>query len=426
MHYGFTALILALTWSKPVWASRLGTAYPKKEKQAKVGGVKKLTALAAVLLLFRLVSVVTIAPLNAPDEVGHMVMVTALARGELLTLENEHQYKPAYSYALFHPAPYVPYAAGLWLASRIDPSLLDMEHPKPQFKSGAVLAARLGGLVWFAVFAVFLLLLVHPYRFSIQLGAFSTIGLLPQITYTQSYVNLDAMGVSVMAMLVWALRKQNLAWIAFSVVLLMTSKLNYYCLLPLPLLILNNLRTRALVLATGIFSVVPWFYYNYTVNTAKYGSLLGFSALSQIYPDPPGGAAVLSRTFLGLSLNSAFGVFGYFTQAFPTPVFWIWKLLLLPTGLYFLTRSLLQKSTARPWHLGFASVVVANFFMHYWASFSGAMSPQGRYLFPASCILMGYLIHGVRNSSRSLSAITVFFWVCALGGIYLGAVAPPR
>ncbi len=374
-----------------------------------------------ILLSFRLGMVAQIEPLNAPDEVGHLILVSGMASGRLLTLEEEHQYRPRYSYALFNPAPYIPYALGLRLAAVFDPTVLEMGKPLPQFSDRAVFAARLGGLFWFAAFGFFLVLLVRDLP---PLQAWATalsIGLLPQLIFTQSYVNLDAMGTAVMVALVWALRTRKLAWISIAVFCALVSKLNYYCLVLLPLVLLWAWRRDTFDFAKKTFLAVvlplvftiPWFLYNYQFNAWKYGSLLGFSALQKIYTDPPGGWGVFTRAFTGNTVNSAFGIFGYFNQPMPAPFFWVWKGILLPAGAALLVKAAL-KSPREPWHGAFLIVAFANIAMHYFASYQGALSPQGRYLFPACAIFLGYLAAW----PRAQGALIGFFGVSGLVAIW--------
>jgi hypothetical protein len=373
------------------------------------------------LFAFRLAMIFQIEPLNAPDEVGHLILVNSMARGRLMTLEEEHQYKPRYSYALFNPAPYVPYATGLRLAAVIDPTVLEMGKPLPLFKARAVYAARLGGLLWFAVFGFFLVLLTRELPMFQRWGMALSIGLLPQLIFTQSYVNLDAMGTAVMLMLVWALKTRRLLWISTSVFLVLLSKLNYYCLVLLPVVLLwhwrrdfpDFLKRVSLAVVLPLTLNIPWLIYSYQVNSGKYGTLLGFSALQKIYDDPPGRLRIFARAFTGNTVNSAFGVFGYFSQPMPTVFFWIWKGLLLPAGFVFLVSALL-KSPRQPWHFALLVVAFTNTAMHYAASYQGALSPQGRYLFPACAIFLGYLAHGLSKWPAAERALMGFFILAAV------------
>ena len=192
-----------------------------------------LFALVIVLaVLFRVASLFAVSPGNAPDEFGHLVIALALSQPEVLTLKTEHNYSP-YHYAIFDPLAYFPAAAMLHAGSKIDKTLNRMSIPM-RISDRATYLARAGMLIWAAVFLVFLAKSARVHFGEDGWLAVGLCGLLPQLTFVQTYVNLDSMGVAAFSLLVWALSIRSLSLVTLAVALMANAKLNFLGTLPLP------------------------------------------------------------------------------------------------------------------------------------------------------------------------------------------------
>ena len=377
-----------------------------------------IPAIVAFLVILRVVSVFTIEPNNAPDENGHLAMVVADSQGKLVTLQESRSLTP-YPYAIYNPVPYLPAIIALATASTWDPSLNRFDGSKiseganiPHARRCDLIARVAMTTVWFGFYLFFLLLLVRNLYWRDQLFALAALGMLPQITFVQSYLNLDSMGLAVFLYLVWALRESRWGHVAASVFLVANAKMNFFCLLPLPVVVIAGkewphlrhvLKRAAVVVCLPAMAASWWYVFNYWVNTRPYGSFFGFSALVKMYGIVPGGSRVFSRGFLQVSLMSAFGVFGWMNQLLPEICYKIWTRCLLPAGALSLLVACFRFRVAvreRTWHLGFLAVVVANFVLHFMASYTNDFQPQGRYILPAAVILLAYVgwgIHQIRT-----------------------------
>lgn len=396
----------------------------------------------ALAVAFRVVSLFAIPPGNAPDEAGHMVCSLALSQPELLTLDKEHNYS-WYHYSAYNPAPYLPSAVLLGAGGLFDASLNRMSIPM-RISDRSTYVARAGMLAWAAIFLVYL---AKSARLNLGDDAWLAVGLcglVPQLTFVQTYVNMDSMGVAAFALLVWSLSIRSLPLVAVSVVLVANSKLNYLAILSLPFIFFaywylpkvgELARKTLLYLGLPILVALPWYVWNYYTNTRQYGDLLGVNSYGKIYGDVPGGMRVFTKDFLTTSLGSAFGYFGYMNQFLPRPYYWFWSRILLvgTASLFACLLSPRAEGRWRVWHLGLATVFVGNVALHFWASYAKWYQPQGRYLFPAILIALAYYVVALGWIARNVSllfgqalkyASLLFFLVSAWQGIAISGTDP--
>jgi len=396
-----------------------------------------------LLVTTRLVSVLSIYPGNATDEHGHMTVVTALANGRLETIQEMKLYT-AYPYVLFNPTPYLPSAVTLKLFSFVDPSVLEMTKPLvgPFFKKSANLAARIGMLFWFSMFLVFLLKSTSDFAPLPRVLTLVTIGLLPEITFVQTYVNLDSMGISVVVYLFWSLRSNRLGHIAFSTFLVLGSKLTFLCVLPASLLYLvflfpavdRNGRIRSILLGFALPVVLGswWFLVNYFYVSGNFHSYLGFEIVTTLFSEEGSGLKVFNSEFLPLSIKSMFAAFGYFNQWLPSKWFYAAWGAIFTLGLISMAWYMLRRGDR---FSQFASVLAAltvavNFAMHYFASFIGSFQPQGRYLFSSAMIALYFYVVGVCWIKiiwlrYTLLGVTIsFFVLCATISLFVASENP--
>lgn len=395
---------------------------------------KHFALLAFVFLfVFRIAMLIAVQPGNAPDEIGHMSMALSLAQGKYLTLQ-ESMELTRYPYPVYNPLGYLPSSIALAIGSFLN--LTSLELTKPFFFTASqTYIARLGMQLWTVIFIFFFLKLIKSQNLTKRIALCLTVGLLPQLIFVQSYVNLDSVGLTVFLYLVWAILKKHEGHIAFSTFLLGCCKMNFFCLYLLPLFYLwGNYRTIsltafrkiALILVAPMVLSFSWLLFSYFVNTRQYGSFLGFNALPDIYQSPKAGFRVFSLQFLNISLNSAFGRFGWMSIRLPEVLTFPWRALILPAGLVMLIRKCRRKqddATAVYAKL-FLAVFIANIASHYWGSFNNDFQPQGRYILPAVMILLSYLVMEVKSPWRT--ALCVFMITSSILGIGMAARKIPN
>ncbi|NBX77488.1 MAG: hypothetical protein EBQ92_13115, partial [Proteobacteria bacterium] len=339
--------------------------------------IQKHFALLAFIFLFgfRIAMLIAVQPGNAPDEIGHMAMALSLAQGKVLTLQ-ESMELTRYPYPVYNPLGYLPSSIALAIGSFLKFTSLDVSKPFT-FTATQNLIARLGMQLWTVLFLCFFLKLIRSQSFIRKIAFCLAVGLLPQLIFVQSYVNLDSIGLSVFLYLVWAVLEKREGHIAFATFLLGCCKLNFFCLYLLPCFYLwQNYRTnwlRAFQRATLLLMLptalaFTWLIFSYFVNTRQYGSFLGFNALPDLYQSPKSGFRVFSLEFLNISLNSALGRFGWMSIRIPEIFSFPWRVLILPAALVLLFKKSRkgEDAVSRDWARLCLAIVIANFASHYW------------------------------------------------------------
>lgn len=384
------------------------------------------------LLLFRLTYLICIQPGNAPDEIGHMVMVVGFAKARYINLAESIRLTN-YPYPIYNPMGYFPSSLALFLVSFFNNEILLMPDP---FKFTALqnLVARIGMQVWTCGFIWFFLALIKELPLRTRTALVCAVALIPQIIFVQSYVNLDSIGLTVFLYLLWSIKNDHGGHFAFANFLLSCCKMNFFCLFPLPILFLLwkyqkqwevLLRKTVFLLAVPCLVGFLWFGFSYWNNTRRYGAFLGFNALQDIYKSSTvGGLRIFSLGFLNMTLSSAFGRFGWMSLRFPEPVYSLWRVLLIPAGLFFLYKSFRNSISPKSRFIvgSLSAVVLANLFIHYWASFTNDYQPQGRYIFPLVMILQTYLVFGLvrepltSRRRKAAAILCVFMFISALAG----------
>ena len=157
-----------------------------------------------------------------------------------------------------------------------DPCLNSMPAKFTTVKHEAVYAARLAQLFWAALYIWLLLKLTASLPMLARFTALSLLGLIPQVIFVQSYVNLDSMGVTMLAYLVWAGKQRSWKHLSLAMTGIAASKLNFYCvgLLPLFLVVeeagkdlkkllrlLNQVLLPAGIVAIG-WALLNYFYFS--------------------------------------------------------------------------------------------------------------------------------------------------------------------
>jgi hypothetical protein len=371
-------------------------------------------------------------------------MVVGFANGKYLNLEESFRMS-FYPYAVYNPLGYLPSSLFLWVFSWFDKSVLELSDPF-LFTPLQNLIARLGMQVWAIGFIVLGFKLISKLRLTIQTALICAVGLIPQLIFVQSYVNLDSIGLTIFLYLIWAIREEKEKHIALGCFLLSCCKMNFFCIfvLPLAFLFFKYKADFMVFLKKSIFVlVIPsllgslWFLFSYFVNTRPHGSFLGFNALGSIYNSTEtGGFRIFSLSFLNMTLNSAFGRFGWMDLRYPEPIYSLWRVLILPAGFYLLCKAAFERNTKDPSTPNFAksslALVVLNLFMHYWASFTNGYQPQGRYILPAVIILQIYLVCFLSREPISskrkkwLIVMCFFMTLSALAGVGISKKTQPN
>ncbi|NBW99483.1 DUF2142 domain-containing protein [bacterium] len=298
--------------------------------------------------------------------------------------------------------------------------------------------ARLGMQFWTFGFCFFLLKSIEDLPLIQKASLVLCLALVPQLVFVQSYVNLDSLGLAVFAYLLWSVKTRKERHLAFGVFLLSCCKMNFFCLLVIPLAyLLWNFRQQKkvlfrkmiLLIALPFSALFVWLFFSYWVNTRPYGSFLGFDVLVQLYPSPPSRFRVFTLDFVNMSLASAFGRFGWMNLRMPEFLYFFWRCLILPAGIVFLWRNLKKgtDSQARFVAITCLMIIVLNLITHTWFSFNNEYQPQGRYLFPTVLILLSYLVMGLLREPVSAArkrwcvALCFFMMISSLGGIFIAA-----
>ncbi len=408
-----------------------------------------------LLLMLRVLMIFSIHPGNGPDEFGHMIVTTTLSQGKVTTLKEGLSYS-TYPYAMYNPFAYLPSAGLLALASLKNPQLNHISKPTSGFSFESNYIARLGQCFWTVLYVCFLILLLKDDPFLVALFKGIALGLLPQIVFVQSYVNLDAMGLPIFLYLIWSTQKRNLNHIAFASFMIMNCKVNFICALALPVtcfFLWYRTQPRLLLKNTILYLGIPillgcsWFAYNSFYNLKGLGvdGAGGLESLRSIFHiDHPPRGAVFSRNFLFTSLGSAFAAFGYMNQWLTPAIYKLFYVaVLLPSLLVLLGISprfieysykIIQKKEAgkrqQIWsfflsqfdsiQVGMIAVLMLNFFIHYYAGYTTSYQPQGRYLFPAMIVallyfakLVEYLLNSLVKFRYVLVSATMAFFVLA-------------
>jgi len=368
--------------------------------------------LVALALPLRMLSIFTIYPGNAPDEVGHLMMVTALSNGHIPTLAEILRYS-GYPYAIYNPLPYLPGSLSLAIGSLLNPFL--NVFPPNEFSFAADFWARGGQLFWAIAYLVLAVMLTRGMKGLERIVLFLILAFIPQIIFVQSYVNLDTMGIPLTLYVFWAASEGRLKHLCLGCFLICCAKMNFICLLALPLIVIWNqhhektlefIKTITWVIVIPCLLASTWFLVNYFYITGNYRSFLGFTALPAIYNFQPGGlGAVLSYEFFRASVNSSFAVFGWMNQPLQSGLYYsIWLLFFLLPAFLFLVWKIF-KSDRRTIDTAVILVIFLNVCLHCWASFSNAVQAQGRYLFPTIILLAFYWVELVRYLFRDRKAV---------------------
>lgn len=395
------------------------------------------------LFSIRILYLFLIQPGNAPDEIGHMIMTIGFANGEYINLQ-ESMRLTQYPYSVYNPLGYFPSAFALWAGSFFNRSLLTISDPF-FFTSSQVFVSRLGMQAWTISFLGIFLSLIRNFSFRTKTALLCGVALIPQLVFVQSYVNLDSVGLTVFLYQLWAIKRSSKGHLAFSSLLLSCCKMNFYCLgiIPVGFLFFKHrgalfLFLKEVILLVGLPFLLGsfWLVFSYVMNTREYGTFLGFNALSQIYQSSEvGGFRVFSLNFINISLASAFGRFGWMSVRFPEIIYFVWRVIFLPAGLFSICRHFSdsqKKLQERQLTFIALAVVFLNLLIHFWASFNNAYQPQGRYILPAIMILQSYLavfLSGIYSNPKQkkwLVGFCLFMSLTALGGLILARESIPN
>lgn len=318
------------------------------------------------------------------------------------------------------------------------------------FPSGAYIFAALvarmvawladgGGIYPFRLFSVLsgVLTVYLAYRIGrrlfpasslLVLGLPAMAAFIPQVTYTNSYLNPDSftMMASSLVAYLW-LEGTSRGWsrslslaLGFGLALVALGKYNGWLMaFPLtPLVLLLSLRSRVseaaprlLAMALPPLLVLGWWFAR---NYALYGDILAQSVFEQAWiQDRPTFAPYAQRGFSfpaflmqsqwgELTFKSFWGLFGYMRLPLPDSYYWALGLLSLLAllGLVLAIWQSLRREEASPSVrlLGIYAVATllllgASLYTNYFADFQ----PQGRYLFPALIPISLFFLLGLRE-----------------------------
>lgn len=378
-----------------------------------------------VLFSFRLIYLFSIQPGNAPDEVGHMIMALGFANGRYVNLEESFRLSH-YPYSIYNPLGYFPSAFFLWLWSHLNISVLEISDPF-FFSPIQNTIARVGMQFWTFFFLLFFLNLIQKTERLIQLALICAVALIPQLIFVQSYLNLDSIGLTVFLYLLWAIQSDREHHLAFGSFLLACCKMNFFCLGVVPVgFWFWKYRSQKAVFFRKLllYFLIPfslgfsWFVFSYWVNTRQHGSFLGFNALGSIYnSSKTGGFRIFSLNFINISLNSAFGRFGWMQVRYPEPVYFLWRVVFLPAGLYATWKAFKTGPLNSKLYLAAGIgllIVILNISSHFWASFTNDYQPQGRYLLPTVMILQTFLVWFLTLTPRTPKKLKALMCVCGI------------
>ena len=395
------------------------------------------------LFCVRLLATFIIVPGNAPDEIGHMVIATALSWPKLLTLDEGLTYT-AYPYALYNPFPYWPGALALKLGSFVDSSLNLMSQPMTGFAYSTGYLARVGMLIWTIayLFAVKKIAeLVSPKRIWFTVLLF---GLIPQIVFVQSYVNTDSIGLFVSAYMIWAVHERRWSHVGIASYLALNSKLTVMPLLFFPALVFGLdyykkpfvfVKKWLPIFGLPLLMTAPWYVWNYFYSAKKYDSFFGFSALMRLTGEvlPGAGNRVFSKEFIVTTIGSSFAAFGYMNQWLEKNYYLGWTFVILPIGFgWIVWRIFKGRNSERTFYVGMLAAVMANIFAHFHASYFNSYQAQGRYVFPAViCLMFGFanflndlMSRHQRFGNLAAAGIAIYLAACTIVGLKVASPDP--